>query len=92
MFRVENGDERPHESVAFFFSKEIFKENRGRLKKEGMERGDGWKKEEERKGNRRFRIVHNEQQSENMKVGKYEVELRIETVTFKEGRNYNLEC
>lgn len=57
-----------------------------------MERGDGWKKEEERKGNRRFRIVHNEQQSENMKVGKYEVELRIETVTFKEGRNYDLEC
>lgn len=56
-----------------------------------MERGDGWKKEEERKGNR-FRIVHNEQQSENMKVGKYEVELRIETVTFKEGRNYDLEC
>lgn len=39
--------------------------------------------EEERKGNRRFRIVHNEQQSENMKVGKYEVELRIETVTFR---------
>lgn len=64
MFRVENGDERPHESVAFFFSKEIFKGNRERLKKEGMERGDGWKKEEERKGNRRFRIVHNEQQSE----------------------------
>lgn len=57
-----------------------------------MERGDGWKKEEERKGNRRFRIVHNEQQSENMKVGKYEVELRIEIVTFKEGRNYDLEC
>lgn len=84
---MENGDERPH---AFFFSKEIFKGNRGRLKKEGMERGDGWKKEEERKGNRRFRIVHNEQQSENMKVGKYE--LRIETVTFKEGRNYDLEC
>lgn len=45
MFRVENGDERPHESVAFFFSKEIFKGNRGRLKKEGM---DGRKKKREK--------------------------------------------
>lgn len=33
-----------------------------------------------------------EERRREKEVGKYEVELRIETVTFKEGRNYDLEC